>query len=205
MGGPTSNVDGTTAQRQSGAVRDMRPEAGSAEAQALRDAAPPRRAPSGDAGVSLIEIVIAVVLMGLVLVATMSLLTTTISASRLDRDHSNAHAWLQTASDMLYAREPEHCDETLTTASAIENKRQEIIAEYRATVQETENPEHWPQGNIEVVDLRFWHYARSSSTNGVEEGWVADRCTTKLQLVKLRVRDEGGDIIEEVEVIIGGE
>jgi type II secretory pathway pseudopilin PulG len=205
MGGPTSNVDGTTAQRHSGAVRDMRPEAGSAGAHALRKAAPARRAPGRDAGVTLVEIIVAVVLMGLVLVGTMSLLTTTVGASRIDRDHSNAHAWLQTASDMLYAREPEHCDETLTTPSAIENRRQEIMAEYRDTVQETENPEHWPEANIEIVDLRFWHYARNDSTNGVEEGWVADRCTTKLQLVELRVRDVSGDIIEEVEVIVGGE
>ena len=181
----------------------MRSEAGTA--QALRDAATSRRAPSRDAGLSLIEIVVAVMLMGIVGVATMTLLTSTITASRLDRDHSNAHAWLQTASDMLYAREPEHCDETLTTASAIENRRQEIMTEYRATIQETENPEHWPQANIQIVDLRFWHYARNPSTNGVEEGWVTDQCTTKLQLVKLRVRDVSGDIIEEVEVIIGGE
>ena len=181
----------------------MRPEAGTAEA--VRDAATPRSAPGRDAGVSLVEIVIAVVLMGLVLVGTMSLLTGTIGASRIDRDHSNAHAWLQTASDMLYAREPEHCDSTLTTAADIEARRQAIMAEYRDTIQETENPEHWPQSNIQVVDLRFWHYARDPSTNGVDEGWVADRCTTKLQLVKLRVRDVSGEIIEEVEVIIGGE
>jgi len=172
--------------------------------QPLHDAAAPRPAPERDRGMTLIEIVIAVVLTGLVVVAVLSLLTTTISASRLDRDHSNAHAWLQTASDMLYARAPEHCDETLTDPADIETKRQAIIAEYRDTVRETENPEHWPQSNIEVIDLFFWHY-EGAGANGVVEGWFHDKCTTTLQLVELRVRDEGGDIIEEVEVIIGGD
>ena len=164
-----------------------------------------RPAGTRDGGATLVEIIMAVVLMGLTVVATMSLLTATVGASRLDRDHSNAHAWLQTASDMLYAREPVDCDETLTVPADIEARRQAIMTEYRNTIRETENPEDWPEGNIEIIDLLFWHYARDASTNGVQEGWVTDRCTTKLQLVELRVRDQTGDIIEEVEVIIGGD
>lgn len=136
------------------------------------------------------------VITGTLVVATLSLLTGTIGASAIDRDHSNAHAWLQTASDMLYAREPVHCDEASRTA---------IIAAYQATIQETENPEHWPQGGIRVIDLRFWHYARNPATNGVAEGWVTDQCTTKLQRVTLQVTDPTGDIIEQVEVVIGGD
>ena len=153
---------------------------------------------------TLIEIVIAVGLMGLVVVGMMSLLSSTIKASRLDRDHSNAHAWLQTASDMLYARQPEACDPTLS-ASALLTQRQTIMRDYQDTVQATGNPENWDPANLTVVDLLFWHYARNPTTNGVDEGWYDNRCTTKLQLVKLLVRSDAGEIIEEVEVVIGGE
>jgi prepilin-type N-terminal cleavage/methylation domain-containing protein len=153
-----------------------------------------------DAGVTLIEVIIAIVLMGTVIVGTMSLLTTTIGATSTNRDHSNAHAWLQTASDMLYAREPIPCDALVSDLN-----RGFIIGEYQATVQSTENPEEWPDGNILVTDLLFWHYGRNVTTNGVDEGWYIDRCTTRLQLIKLRVSNPAGDIIEEVEVIIGGE
>ena len=163
-----------------------------------------------DAGVTLIEIIIAVVLMGTVVVGTLSLLTTTIGATSTNRDHSNAHAWLQTASDMLYAREPIYCvgvnaSNAPLTPAEINAQRTSIMAAYQATVQSTENPEGWPIGNIKVIDLLFWHYGRNSTTNGVDEGWYADRCTTRLQLIKLSVRNPDGDIIEEVEVIIGGE
>lgn len=136
------------------------------------------------------------VITGTLVVATLSLLTGTITATVVDREHSNAHAWLQTASDMLYARDPLHCDEAT---------RADIIAAYQTTVRETENPEDWPQANIKVIDLRFWHYARDPSTNGVAEGWVTDQCTTKLQRVTLQVSDPSGEIVEEVEVVIGGE
>jgi Tfp pilus assembly protein PilV len=163
-----------------------------------------------DSGVTLIEIIIAIVLMGTVIVGTMSLLTTTIGATSTNRDHSNAHAWLQTASDMLYAREPIYCvgvdaSNNPLTPAQIDAQRASIIAAYQATVQSTENPEDWPDGNIQVVDLLFWHYGRNVTTNGVDEGWYHDRCTTRLELIKLRVRNPAGDIIEEVEVIIGGE
>ena len=72
-----------------------------------------------DRGFTLIEIVIGVALMGLVVGGTMTLLGTTIRASRLDRDHSNAHAWLQTASDMLYARDPDPVSYTHLTLPTI--------------------------------------------------------------------------------------
>lgn len=163
-----------------------------------------------DAGVTLIEIIIAIVLMGTVVVGTMTLLTTTIGATTTNRDHSNAHAWLQTASDMLYAREPMYCvgvdaSNTALTPAQISAQRASMIASYQATVQSTENPEDWPDGNIQVTDLLFWHYGRDSATNGAAEGWYPDRCTTRLELIKLRVNNPQGDIVEEVEVIIGGE
>jgi prepilin-type N-terminal cleavage/methylation domain-containing protein len=156
-----------------------------------------------DRGVSLIEILIAVVLLGTVVAATLSLLIGTITGTTLDRDHANAHAWLQTASDMLYARDLERCDRS-PTAPPMSVQRANIMARYQTTVQETKNPEGWPTTNIQVIDLDFWHFARAADNN-VSEAWVEDRCTTDLQRVGLRVRNADGRIVEEVEVVIGGE
>jgi type II secretory pathway pseudopilin PulG len=157
---------------------------------------------------TLVEVLIAIVLLGSVVTAGLTLLTGTINGTVLDRDHSNAHAWLQTASDMLYAREPENCyqDTPTKTYTALEKetRRLAIIAAYQTTIQQTENPEDWPAGNITVVDLWFWHYDQAANF-GVEEGWVKDRCTTDLQRLLLRVRNTDGRIVEEVEVIIGGD
>jgi prepilin-type N-terminal cleavage/methylation domain-containing protein len=155
-----------------------------------------------DAGFSLTEVLIAVVLMGLVVVPTMSLLIGTIKATALDRDHANAHAWLQTAADMLYARELDRCDPN--SSVPIATQRLAIMDSYETTVRETQNPSGWAAKNIEVVDLEFWHIIKAAD-DSLEEDWVTDRCTTDLQKVELRVRADDGRIVEEVEVIIGGD
>ena len=84
--------------------------------------------------------------------ATLTALTTAVTASAIDRDHANAHAWLQTAADMLYARELDVCDPAADPATEISD----TIAEYEATVQQTDNPEGWSDGNITVTGVQFW-------------------------------------------------
>ena len=54
---------------------------------------------------SLIEILISIVLLGMAVAAMLTTLGVTIAASATERDHANAHAWLQTASDVLYGLE----------------------------------------------------------------------------------------------------
>lgn len=169
-------------------------------------AAAPRRpdqATRRDAGATLIEVVIAIMLMGTVVAATMTMLTGTVTATRLNRDHSNAHAWLQTASDMLYARELERCSGD-ALAPPMSVQRAAIMADYQQTVRETQNPEGWASSNIEVISLDFWHFQKAAD-HSVEESWATDRCTTDLQRVGLRVREPNGEIVEEVEVVIGGD
>ncbi len=154
-----------------------------------------------DRGVSMIEVLISIVLMGLVVGATVSLLQVTIKASATDRDHSNAHAWLQTAADVLYARPLEPCEPAgapATNMLAIENA-------YETTLQQTDNPEDWPDGNIEIYDLQFWHINMDPVTKFTEEGWgdLCDTSDTNLQRVGIEVRSKTGEIVERVEVIIG--
>ena len=145
---------------------------------------------------SLIEILIALTLMGTVVVATMTALTASISASSLDRDHANAHAWLQTAADTLYARDLITCDAQPLA---------DITAAYQTTVQSTHNPEDWAAANIEVIGLEYWRYEFDLATNQETSGWgtICDSPETNLQKVELRVRADDGRIVEEVEVVIG--
>ena len=160
-----------------------------------------RAAANRDGGFSLIEVLISIALIGLVIGATLTTLQVTIRASGADRDHSNAHAWLQTAADVLYARPLEPC----TPAGSDATNKAAIISTYESTLQQTENPEGWPDANIEIVDLQFWHINIDPVTKFTEEGWglLCDTSDTNLQRIGIRVRSEGGEIVEEVEVIIG--
>ncbi len=79
------------------------------------------------------------------------------------------------------------------------------IAEYQATVQQTDNPEGWSAGNNRVIALRWWRIDIASNGLGTE-GWgaVCVSGDTNLQRVTLQVTAEDGRIVESVEVIIGG-
>jgi Tfp pilus assembly protein PilV len=156
-----------------------------------------------DAGVSLVEILIAIVLISTVVVATLTALRTTIMASAADRDHANAHAWLQTAADMLYARDLITCGSMDPGNPA--NDIALIANEYEKTIQQTDNPEGWSAPNISVIGLEWWSIDINSSGVGTEAwGTVCDAKDTNLQKVELQVTAESGRIVEEVEVIIGG-
>jgi prepilin-type N-terminal cleavage/methylation domain-containing protein len=175
-----------------GADRDPRP----------RDRESHRRVRSSrDSGFSLIEVLISIVLIGTVISATLTTLQVTIRASGTDRDHSNAHAWLQTAADVLYARPLEPCG----PADGIATNKDAIISTYEATLQQTENPEDWPDTNIEIYDLQFWHINIDPVTKFTEEGWgdLCDTSDTNLQRIGIEVRSDSGEIVEQVEVIIG--
>ena len=151
----------------------------------------------------MLEVIVAVVLMGTVIGASLGTLKTTIDASALDRDHANAHAWLQTAADMLYARELIHCGSMDPTSPL--NDVALIMAEYESTVRQTQNPESWSPHNIKVIGLEWWSIDIDPSGFGTEAwGTVCDAGDTNLQKVGLRVTAEDGRIVEEVEVIIGG-
>lgn len=55
---------------------------------------PRRHRTDRDLGTTFIEILVAIVLLGMTVVATLVALSSTLVATALDRDHANAHAWL---------------------------------------------------------------------------------------------------------------
>jgi len=149
----------------------------------------------------MIEILIAITLLGTVVAAMLTGLTTAVTASALDRDHANAHAWLQTAADMLYARELDQCDPLIDPATEIAD----TITEYEATIQQTDNPEGWGADNIQITDIQWWSIDIDPTTGVGTEAWgtKCDSGDTNLQLVSMQVTSDDGKIVEEVEVIIG--
>lgn len=158
---------------------------------------------SRDHGVSLIEVVVSLALMGVLITVTLTGLSTTINASGLDRDHANAHAWLQTAADMLYARDIVTCG-TLDPSDPVSDIAL-IAEEYQSTIRQTDNPEGWSNANIDVIGLEWWSIDIAANGLGTEQwGAVCDAGDTNLQKVAMRVTAEDGRIVEEVEVIIGG-
>jgi type II secretory pathway pseudopilin PulG len=145
-----------------------------------------------DSGVTLIEILISIVLLGLVVGAMLTTLVVTVSASATERDHANAHAWLQTASDVLYGLERHDCG---TEAVA---QQDQVRTFYEDSIRGTaENPEQWPADKIEVVSpVLFWDGTGYQTT-------CYDDKNINLQLITIRVRNLDGKIVESVQVVKG--
>lgn len=149
----------------------------------------------------MVEILISIVLMGMTVAGTMTALSTTIMASAFDQDHANAHAWLQTSADMLYASPLAQC--TGDTVDMVENAA--LRGHYENILQQTQNPEGWPSGNLDVVDLSYWNVDLDPVTSRMIEGWSyrCDTASTNLQQLQIEVRAPDGSVVEQVEVIIG--
>ena len=166
----------------------------------------PRRPRAPDHGTTFVELLVAIVLIGTVIVATLAGLRATIIGTTLDRDHANAHAWLQSATDLLYGEPRRDCgaaagdiDQNGTDeADNIERAavRAVILGAYQAVVAGVSNPEGWPASNITVYDVLYWDGDSYQPT-------CYDDFGINLQLIKLRVRDLDNKIVEEVEVVKG--
>jgi Tfp pilus assembly protein PilX len=144
-----------------------------------------------DRGTSLVEILMAIVLLGTAVGAMLTTMRVTINASALQRDHANAHAWLQSAADVLYGAPRADCG-TQTVS-----RQTEVRNTYQGIVSGTENPENWPSSNIEVVSpVLFWDGDEYQLTCYDDDG-------VNLQLITIQVRNLDGRIIESVQVVKG--
>ena len=152
-----------------------------------------------DSGTTLVEILVSIVLIGTAVVSTLGALRISIIGGTIHRDHANAHAWLQSASDVLYAAEKRDCDTSLGDGG-----RADIIATYQPVVDAVVNPEGWTNSQIKVVGLEFWN-ATDTDGDGIVEyrfGTVCqDSINLSLQRVTLEVRSPDGRIIEQVELV----
>lgn len=146
-----------------------------------------------DSGATLIEILISIVLLGLGVGAMLTALTVTITASATERDHANAHAWLQIASDVVYGIERVDCG-----VKGFPPAQAAVYNTYNAAVKSADNPEGWGSGNIEVVPpVKFWN-------GDIYQSQCYDDDGVSLQLIKIQVRNPGGEIVESVEIVKGG-
>lgn len=151
-----------------------------------------------DRGVTLIEIVISVVLISTIVLGTMAALRTTTIAGTRHRDHSNAHAWLQSASDILYASPKIACDASLT-----DNGESVVRSAYNTIVDGVPHPQNWSTWQIRVVpNVEFWNAGNLDADPDIEYYFGPD-CdpSLTLQLVEIEVRNTDGAIIETVEIV----
>ena len=161
------------------------------DGQRVADLDDNRTSQSRDRGQSLVEVLIAIVLTGTLAVAGMITLRASIVGSTLDRDHANAHAWLQTATDVLYGAPREDCGtEAIPEPTKVANA-------YDAVIKATPNPRNWSPSLIQVVrPVKFWD-------GELLFGDVCYGAGINLQLITIQVSAPDGRIVESVQIVKG--
>jgi prepilin-type N-terminal cleavage/methylation domain-containing protein len=154
----------------------------------LRRRGPRRTAEDADRGVSLIEILVAITLMGTLGVSVLAALQVTIIGSRLERDHARAHQWLQSSTEVLVNDiDWRSCD--TNSAASLQSFYQTELRSSSALV-----PEGFVTTALEIPVLV--EFAGPDNIYGSVCAAVEDR-----QRVTIQVRNDDGDVVESVQVV----
>lgn len=150
-----------------------------------------------DRGLTLVEVLVAVVLLGVGVTAIMSLFAQTIAGTDRHRSMVAAEAWAQSAGDYLTANVPRlPC--WIPGASTI------LPAYYEYYIRAgTVNSEGWPASNIRVVPpVQYWNGSAfgSGSSFCVE---TADATGLRAQLITIRVTSPDGQVSRNLTVVKG--
>lgn len=142
-----------------------------------------------DRGLSLIEVLVAVVLLGLAGTAVLGAMATSIKGSVVSRTHAAGLVWLQSSSDYL----------STTPFIGCTPGSEALVADgYRTQLQGAAAPRStlsWPQANLTVVEpVMFWSsdgFAPTCNTSGIQQitlqvTGAAGEQTVQLVVVKSR-------------------
>jgi hypothetical protein len=144
-----------------------------------------------DSGTTFVELLISIVLLGIGVLAVLTASRAAIIGSTTERDHSKAHEWLQSASEVV--ADPAglawlDCDLPLDG--------EQIRASYEASLRGESSivPETWDSSRIAIPDAVT--FAQPSGDYGSACFDAIDR-----QLITIEVSDPEGEIIERVQIV----
>lgn len=148
-----------------------------------------------DRGATFVELLVAIVLLGTVVVATLAGLRAAIIASTVDEDQARAYAWLQSAADAIERAPFTPCHATSNGA---------LRSAYQATVDAVARPSDWSPtsgATLEVVSVQY--LARAGGTDSWGSTCASGDPDSPVypQLVTLRATTPDGDATATLEVI----
>jgi type II secretory pathway pseudopilin PulG len=149
-----------------------------------------------DSGMSMVEIVVSILLLGTSGVSMLDALQATVHASKYERDHSRAQVWLQSAIEELQAAERQGCDQGEET----------VRAAYLAVVRDNVvNPPGWSDSQLTIQKpVKVWDGERYwDPYDTASPGQCFDNQGFRLQLITIVVTSPDGEVIEQVSVVKG--
>lgn len=150
-----------------------------------------------DSGMSFIEVLVSIVLIGTTLIGVLAATRATIIGTKVERDHSRAQQWLQSAVGVLDGTDLESCI-TPADGSAILSSYQAAVAD---PVDGARRPPGWnSSATIEVLDLQVWN-GNTFVPFDQQGATCLDTVELRQQRITIRVTSPDGEIVEDIEVI----
>ena len=145
-----------------------------------------------DRGVSFIEVLVSIVLLGTTVIGVLAAVRTSVIGARLESDHAKAQQWLQSASENVRDIERLGCDTNLEDV---------IRSTYQAQLQAGgDNPPGWQDDRLEIIEpIQFW-----DGTQYLDPPACFETQRRYLQLITLQVKNPDDEIIETVQVVKHG-
>lgn len=155
------------------------------------DRVPTRR----DPGMSFIEVLVAIVLLGTVVVGVLTAVRATVIGTRIERDHSKAQQWLQSAVGVIEGYNFANCDTLTVSGAAVE-------AAYQAAIDNVTTGAKRPYGfttaTIDVKEPEVWNGTQFVAFS--TQSTCYDQFLLRQQLVTIDVSHPNG-ILESVEMV----
>jgi hypothetical protein len=158
----------------------------------------PRRR-RADSGMSFIEVLVSIVLLGTTVIGVLAATRATIIGSRIERDHSKAQQWLQSAVGVIERTDFEDCN-AVGDGPAIRNAYQAAV-DYHPTSNPdgAKPPFGFDGGSIEISIPLVWdgeEFIPFSLQNR-----CFDDVLLRQQLITVTARNPDGQIVESVDLI----
>lgn len=159
----------------------------------------PRRAPCrtrtdrrrGDHGVSFVELLVSIVLIGTAVISTVVGLRATIVASGVNDDRARMVAWLQHGVDAVHRTPYVSCTSGIPA----------VDAAYQGALDAVPVPAGWSGGSLQLTDIRF---ESVDSTRHVEQWTASCDPDRPAQLLSIEVASPGATMVETVGMVRDG-
>lgn len=155
-----------------------------------------------DRGTTFIEVLVAIVLLGVLGVGVLTAARTSIIGTRIERDHARAFQWLQSADGVLQASPRVSCNFDPVLDAPYTSGEEKVRMEYEKRIRsQVVKPAGWTDSQITVVaPVLVWDGSQyRNPATAPKSCYDADKFF--LQLVTIRVTNLDGQIIETNQVV----
>ena len=155
-----------------------------------------------DAGMSFLEILIAIVLLGTVSVGVLAAVRASVAGTRIERDHAKSYQWLQSANAVLQDADRVGCTYDPVADAAYADGEEKVRLLYQDIIRtDVANPVGWEDSQLTVLypvkiwdGSQYWEPSAAPKPCFDSDGYL-------LQLITIQVTNPDDEIIETIQVV----